>query len=168
MHSDRKKAFTLLFVGLSVLSMEPAAAQSVAVNTIVAWNPAATHSGSPGMDLNTPYTNTMGDYTLTMRGGGWGSTWHVDVRITLPAGSPSFVLEVQRDPANTRVIGGTTWVTIGTANTYFFSSNARNNINNLPIQYRLSNVTAGDSNIKTGSLPVTITYTIVQSLTHPP
>jgi hypothetical protein len=59
-------------------------------------------------------------------------------------------------------------VTIGTANTYFFSSNARNNINNLPIQYRLSNVTAGDSNIKTGSLPVTITYTIVQSLTHPP
>jgi hypothetical protein len=142
--------------------------QTVTVTTVTAWNPSSTHSGSAGLDLNDPYTCAMGAYRLRMRGGAWGSTWHVDVRVTLPAGTPAFVLEVQRDPANNNVVGGTTWVTIGTANTYFFRSNGSTNVNTLNIQYRLSNVTAGDANVHTGVFPVTFTYTIVHSLTHPP
>jgi hypothetical protein len=143
-------------------------AQTVTVTTVTAWNPSSTHSGTAGLDLNNPYTCAMGAYRLRMRGGTWGSTWHVDVRVTRPAGTPAFVLEVQRDPTNTQVTGGTTWVTIGTANTYFFRSNGSTNVNNLNIQYRLSNVTAGDADVHTGVFPITFTYTIVHSLTHPP
>jgi hypothetical protein len=164
----KKRILPTILISLILFSAEGMRAQSVRVTTVVAFNPAATHSGTAGLDLNNPYTNAMGDYRLRMRGGGWGSTWHVDVRITRPAGDPSFVLEVQRDPANNQVRDGASWVTIGTANTYFFRSNGNTNVNALNIQYRLSNVTAGDPNIHTGVFPITVTYTIVHSLTHPP
>jgi hypothetical protein len=152
---------------VAVLSFgERIQAQSVQVITVRAWNPASTPPALAGNDIVNTYTCAMGDYQLTMRGGGWGSTWHVDVQMTQPA--PSFVMEVQRDPTNNRVRDGATWVTIGTQRTYFFRSNGRTNVNNLNIQYRLSNVTAGDPNIHTGTFTITITYTIVHSLTHPP
>jgi hypothetical protein len=153
---------------LSLVFSARIGAQSVQIITVRAWNPVSTPPTLAGNDIVNPYTCTMGDYRLTVRGGGWRSTWHVDVRMTQPAGDPSFILEVRRDPNNNRVQGGTNWVAIGTLNTYFFRSNGRTNVNNLNIQYRIRNVTAGDPNIHEGTFSITITYTIVHSLTHPP
>jgi hypothetical protein len=162
------KKTAIIFAVLAALAAGRIRSQSVTVTTVTAWNPSSTHSGSAGLDLNNTYTGTMGAYRLRMRGGAWGSTWHVDVRFSLPAGSPALTLEVQRDPANTNVIGGASWVPVGATNTYFFRSNAKTNVNTLNIQYRIGNVTTGDPTIDPGALPITITYTIVHSLTHPP
>ncbi len=143
-------------------------AQWMWVTTVNAWNPAATGPSLAGNDIDNVYTGTMGNYRLSMLNFFWGTTWHVDVRVSQPAGDPSFVLEVRRDPASAQVRDGANWVAVGSANTYFFRSNGAATVLNLNIQYRISNVTAGDPNIHTGAFPLTITYTIVNSLTHPP
>ncbi len=143
-------------------------AQSVNVVTRVVWAPAPAVPVTAGEDIANPFTCSMGDFRVSIQGGSFGTNWHVDVRMSLPAGSPAFVLEVMRDPAEFKIVGGDNWVTIGTTDTYFFRSGGFRNVNNIDIQYRLSNVTLADANLQQGTVPVTIVFTIVSGTAHPP
>jgi hypothetical protein len=143
-------------------------AQSISVVTRVVWAPAPAAPGTAGDDIANPFTCAMGDFRISVNGGSFGSDWHVDVRMSLPAGSPAFALEVMRDPAEFKIIGGDTWVTVGTTNTYFFRAGGFRNVNNIDIQYRLSNVTLADANLQQGTVPITIVFTIVTGTVHPP
>jgi hypothetical protein len=153
-------------LGMLIGFVAPSGAQSVTVVPIATWNPSPTHSGSAGEDLDNPIQCSLGDYELNVHSGSYGTSWHVAVRMSQPNGDPGFKLEVLRDASQWKISGGTDWVTVGTADTYFFSANGFKNVNGIGLQYRISNITAGDpgTNAGAGTFSLTVTYTIQPGL----
>lgn len=137
-------------------------AQRIRVDENVPFNVTAQHSGIAGDDLVNSYENTMGDYDLEIWGQTYGTTWHITVNKSTGQWNPYLILEVQRDPNDNRVVGGTTYQQIpdSPGSLYFFRTNNTQNVRNpgVNIQYRLSGVTAI---IPIGTYTTTVTYTLV-------
>ena len=138
-------------------------AQKLVVKEKVAFDKTAEFSGIAGDDIVNVYENDMGDYRIKILGGTYKRTWHVEVTKTTDSWDSNFVLEVKRDPSDTRVTGGDSYLTVPdepTADIFFWSNNKRDiKRPNLKIQYKVSGVTA--SSATPGTYTTTITYTLV-------
>lgn len=150
--------FALLIITFLVL-VYPQRAEATDISVSGSWSETINADDlidGAGSDLLSTYQNSGGDISLTLSNG--SSNWRVDVKRSDTIWSSNFSLGVRRVSSGSggTVSGGTTYLTIRTIDSEFFTGSG--SPSGIDLQLRLSGVSIA---IPVDIYSTTITYTVV-------
>ena len=111
--------------------------------------------GGAGSDLNDTYTSAVDEVQIDVDGGKQNKTWAVYIERSDSDWDSNFQLDAQA--VHNKIIGGSRQE-ITTTSTYFFESDNSKSVNNIDVQFWLTNVSLA---IPADTYTTTVIYTFV-------
>ncbi|HRY33686.1 MAG TPA: hypothetical protein P5531_12030 [Bacteroidales bacterium] len=160
-----KKSFCiplLLLFAVTLFTSEESSSQSISISG--GWSPSVSSANisDAGLDFSSPFTSAGTVIAMNIDVNPNNSRYRINVARSDVSWNTSFELQVRRTsdgngPPASQISGGTSFITITTGNTVFFSG--RRDRTEVDIEYSLEGVSA---TLPAAIYSTTVVYTLVQ------